>query len=150
MPQRLKFTIYLLLLVGLGSLFNPVLAQKKDAILGVWYTKEKDGKVRIYKCNGHYCGKLIWGKKAAEGEPQYDENNPDPEKRDRKLVGIKLLKDFKYDEDENQWVDGTIYNPRNGKTYNCFLDLMEDGRLKVKGYVGFSWIGKTTYWTKVE
>lgn len=45
---------------------------------------------------------------------------------------------------------GTIYDPRNGKTYECEVTLEYDGTLEVRGYVGLPLYGKTVVWTRAE
>jgi hypothetical protein len=45
------------------------------------------------------------------------------------------------------WSQGKIYDPKNGKTYSCKMTL-EGNELKVRGYVGFSLLGRTTVWTR--
>ncbi len=121
-----------------------------DAIVGVWLTQDEDGKIEIYKKEGKYYGKLIWGKelKDADGKLKLDKENPDKELRSRTLKGLVLLKGFIYNGD-NEWEKGKIYDPQNGKTYNCTMELSGD-ELKVTGYIGFSWIGRTVTWTKVK
>ncbi len=51
---------------------------------------------------------------------------------------------------EGKWTGGRIYDPNNGKTYKCTLELANDGTLKVRGYVGISWFGRTETWTRQE
>jgi uncharacterized protein (DUF2147 family) len=62
-----------------------------------------------------------------------------------------LLKDFEFD-GKDEWEDGKIYDPKNGKTYSCYIEFKDETKnlLKVRGYIGFSMIGRTTYWTRVE
>lgn len=115
---------------------------KESDIEGYWLTSEKDGKFHIYKKEGKYFGKLVWGKNPGKK----DENNPDPKLRDREVVGLEILTGFEWDEDE--WVDGEIYNPRNGKTYSCLMWLDDMNTLQVKGYIGFSLIGQQKTWTR--
>lgn len=77
-----------------------------------------------------------------------DVHNPDPKLRDRKLLGALIMWGFKPDnEEKTKWVGGQIYDPDNGKTYDCKLRL-EDGKLRIRGYVGISWFGRTTVWTR--
>lgn len=129
-------------------LATPVLSQSgSDAILGVWFNEEKDGKVMIYKEGGKYYGKIVW-REDVPGTSPLDEKNPDPNLRTRKKVGLVILNDFVYQGSE--WKDGTIYDPKSGKTYSCVIKLQSDGRLYVRGYVGISLIGRTTYWTRAE
>ena len=121
-----------------------------DELMGIWLNHEKDAHIKIYKCGDEYCGKIVWLKNPEEdGAPKKDKHNPDDSLKDRPLKGLDVLSGFNFDSDK-KWEDGTIYNPRDGKTYSCYLKIMDDGRLKVRGFVGISLIGKTNYWTRVE
>ncbi len=104
----------------------------------------------------YHCGALLCGRIAAldepldeDGKPKLDENNPDPALVARPLLGVDLAAGFSRRSDR-QWVDGTIYNPRDGKTYKCKMALQKDGTLKVRGYVGVPLFGKTVVWTRIE
>jgi uncharacterized protein (DUF2147 family) len=57
-----------------------------------------------------------------------------------------ILKGFEKDGD-NEYEDGTIYDPKNGKTYSCII-RQKGNKLSVRGYIGVSLIGRTTTWTK--
>jgi uncharacterized protein (DUF2147 family) len=121
-----------------------------DELMGIWLNHEKDAHVKIYKCGDGYCGKIVWLKEPEEdGAPKKDKHNPDNSLKNRPIKGLDILSDFSFDSDK-KWEDGTIYNLRDGKTYSCYLKILEDGRLKVRGYVGISLIGKTNYWTRIE
>jgi len=123
---------------------------KADELMGIWLNHEKDAHVKIYKCGDEYCGKIVWLKEPEEdGAPKKDKHNPDESLKTRPLKGLDILSGFTFDSDQ-KWDDGTIYNPRDGKTYSCYLKILEDGRLKVRGFVGISLIGKTNYWTRIE
>jgi uncharacterized protein (DUF2147 family) len=50
---------------------------------------------------------------------------------------------------DGAWSDGTIYDPSSGRTYRCELRLDGDDRLRLRGYVGVSWLGRTTRWVRV-
>ena len=58
-----------------------------------------------------------------------------------------MLKNFKRVE-PGLWKEGTIYDPESGKTYSCKLTLESPKRLKVRGFIGFSFIGRTQIWTR--
>jgi uncharacterized protein (DUF2147 family) len=125
-----------------------------DDILGTWYNAEKTSKIRIYKCgdgNKKYCGKIVWLAKDKEddGGPRVDKNNPDPKKRKDPMMDMVILKLFVYDKSDKEWEDGTIYDPKNGKTYSCIIKR-EGKTLKVRGYVGVSMVGRTSTWTLAE
>lgn len=118
-----------------------------DAILGIWFNEEKDAKIKVYKENGKFYGKIVWHKTGPDIS-SYDDNNPDSELQKRKKVGLIILTDFEFD--DGQWEDGDIYDPKSGKTYSCVIKLQKDGGLHVRGYIGISLLGKTTHWSKAE
>jgi uncharacterized protein (DUF2147 family) len=133
-----------------------------DAIVGVWATDpEGDGgpaHVEIYADGDQFAGKIIWLEEplytpddAGEtaGVPKEDHNNPDPALRSRPIVGLIIMKGFAFD-GKDTWHKGTIYDPENGKTYRCKVRLGGDGVLKVRGFIGFSLLGRTELWTRVK
>ena len=133
-----------------------------DAILGVWAT-EPDGEggqahIEIYMEGDRYAGKVVWleeplytadDEDGEEGEPKVDKNNPDEALQARPIMGLVLMEGFRYD-GKGLWHKGTIYDPDNGKTYKCKVKLGEDDVLKVRGFIGFSMIGRTSVWTRFE
>ena len=139
-----------LFIILLLAWYQFVTAQSADAILGVWRDGNGKGNIQIYKQNGKYFGKIIWMKtlKSPDGKPKIDRHNPNPALRNRSVVGIIMLRDFKYDDDE--WTDGYIYNPLDGKEYKGFMRLKDANTLAVRGYIGISWIGKTDTWIRVK
>lgn len=127
-------------------------ASANDKVIGNWYSEDKEAKIEIYKEGDKFFGKIVWLKepKNAEGKDKTDKNNPDEAKRSKKIVGMKMLWDFVYDED-NVWEDGKIYDAKSGKTYSCKMTLSEDGdTLEVRGYIGFSMFGRTAVWTRAK
>jgi len=132
----------------------PALAQNDpaDQILGKWLNEDKDAHVEVYKEAGKYFGKIVWLKEPNEeltGLPKLDDENSDVTLQSRPVMGLVILKDFVYDGD-GEWEDGTIYDPKNGKTYDCYMEFDEEGVLKIRGYIGISWIGRSSYWTRVN
>jgi uncharacterized protein (DUF2147 family) len=113
------------------------------AVQGNWLTEPKDGIIQITRNGEIYEGRIIGG-----NEPgKLDANSPDLAKRTLTLRGQLIIHDMKYDGD-GEWSGGTIYDPKSGSTYKCKLQLRSDGTLKVRGYIGFSLIGKTQIWTR--
>lgn len=143
------------LIIGTLLLLNVPLASvwgqaPSDGILGTWTNSEKDARFVISKQGDRFSGKMIWIKDPlVNGKPAADDKNPDAALRSRPLLGLSLLNGFKYDSD-NVWTDGKIYDPRNGKTYSCKLTLTDPKHLNVRGYIGFSLLGRTDIWTRVE
>jgi uncharacterized protein (DUF2147 family) len=140
----------------------PLLAGDGDTILGVWATDpEGEGgqaHVEIFAVDGKYSGKIVWleeplytaeDEDGDEGEPKIDKNNPDSALQSRPIMGLELMTGFQYN-GKGTWKKGTIYDPDNGKTYKCKVRLGDNGELMVRGYIGFSMIGRTSQWTRVE
>jgi len=145
--MRLKFFGFLFFLFHCFISFHIYAQANPDAILGIWFNEEKDAKIKVYKENGKFYGKIVWHKTGDDISP-FDEKNPDPELKKRKKVGLVILTDFEFD--DGQWEDGDIYDPKSGKTYSCVIKLQKDGSLNVRGYIGISLIGRTAHWTKAE
>ena len=142
---------FVLLFVSCTSLF----AASPDDIVGVWNTADNDGKVEIYKCGSHYCGKITDlkekvypadDKQGMAGKAKIDRENPDKSKRNTPIMGLVFMEGFSFD--GKIWSGGTIYDPDNGKTYKCKITLVNDKKLKVRGYIGVSLIGRTEIWTR--
>ena len=145
--MKLKFFVLIFFVAAAYIPFQLQAQANPDAILGIWFNEEKDAKIKVYKEEGKYFGKIVWHK-TGEGISPYDENNPDEELQKRKKVGLVILTDFEFD--DGQWEDGDIYDPKSGKTYSCVIKLQKDGSLHVRGYIGISLIGRTTHWSKAE
>ena len=144
-------TTAIVLLLLLTPAMN-VLAQahKGDDILGVWLNQEATGKILLYKEGNKYFGKLIWLRTALDSvthQPRTDKENPDPKLKSIPLIGLVNMKNFVFDGKE-EWSGGTIYDPKNGKTYKCYIKFESSNRLKIRGYIGISLLGRNTYWTK--
>jgi uncharacterized protein (DUF2147 family) len=141
-----KIALYILFAI-LFTVINAY-AENPDVIVGEWYNEEGTSVIEIFRCSDSYCGRIAWLKnpKNEEGKDKVDSKNPDESLRSRKLMGLQILSGFSYNGD-NQWVDGKIYDPKNGKTYSCKMSLAGD-QLNVRGYIGFSLIGRTTVWTR--
>ncbi|NQU85589.1 MAG: DUF2147 domain-containing protein [Mariniphaga sp.] len=126
-------------------------SQAADKIVGVWWNDEKTTKIQVEKKDGKYIGTIVYmiPEKYENGEPPKDDENPDPALRDRSVVGLQILEGFVYNEKKEEWKDGTIYDPKSGKTYDCFGWLESDELLKLKGFVmGLRFIGRSSEWYK--
>lgn len=126
------------------------LSQTDPVTSTLWYNDEKTAKIQIYKAaDNRYYGKVVWLKVADKnGKPKMDENNPDKSMRTAPILGLVILKDLKR-VGNNSFDDGKIYDPKNGKTYSCKMTYKND-KLDLRGYIGFSLIGRTTTWTKAD
>ncbi len=105
-------------------------------IEGRWVTEEKDSIVEIKPCGNSICGRIVKFLKAPPKPNPKDTENPNPKLRSRPIMGMAVLSGFKlHDADDGEY-KGTIYDPRNGKSYKSFLSVNDNGTLKVQGCVG--------------
>ena len=157
MSRRLLVLAFLVVVAA-----APASALESDAIVGVWATDPEGGggpaHVEIYANGDRFDGKIIWLEEPfytaddegeAPGLPKEDHNNPDPELRSRPIIGLVIMKGFVFD-GKDTWHKGTIYDPDNGKTYKCKVRFGDSGELRVRGFIGFSMLGRTEVWTPVE
>jgi uncharacterized protein (DUF2147 family) len=142
-----SFFIFFLLIFAYSIILK---AEKADDIVGQWYTENNESLVEIFKNNGKFYGKIIWLKEPnRNGKPKLDEKNPDDKLKERPIIGLLILKDFVFD-GSDEWNDGKIYDPKSGKTYSCYIKFEAKDKLKIRGYIGISLLGRTTYWTRKE
>jgi len=120
-----------------------------ESPLGQWRTvDDKSGKVKsvveIYDQGGKLFGKI-----ASLTEPNDEKGKPKictkctGADKDQPIVGLIILKSLALDGDS--YKGGTITDPEDGKVYKAEV-WVEDGKLKVRGYVGFFY--KTQTWLK--
>jgi uncharacterized protein (DUF2147 family) len=108
-------------------------AKAAAPVSGLWLTTEKDSVVEIAPCGEALCGRITRILSPTPKGPPKDTNNPDPALRSRPIQGLAILTGFK---DTGKVWQGTIYDPRAGKTYKSYLTLLANGTLQVKGCIG--------------
>ncbi len=146
MNTRQFVSVFLFLFLGLMWKAH---AQSENAILGLWYNTEKTAQIQIMKTGSEFIGKITWVKNPnTDGKPVLDRQNSDPKLQTRPILGLSILEGLKYG--GGMWKDGKIYDPNSGKTYSCEVRLKNANVLEVKGYLGFSFVGRTVEWTKVK
>lgn len=140
--KKIKLTTLLLIFISISAF------SQTDNVLGIWLTAEGDSQIQIIKTgSGTYSGKIVWMEKDIDA---IDDQNPDPKLKNRKILGLQILSNFKYNTEDNEWVDGTIYDPNNGVTYDCYMWFENDkNELKIKGFVmGMRFLGRETTWKR--
>ena len=153
----MKNTFFFAFLIGVFSFMlpnNEAQAQsfEADDLVGVWQPSHGKGRVKIEKIGDKYYGKVVWLKEPkdpATGEAKLDVNNPDASLRNRRRLGLRVLKDFQF-KGKNLWEDGTIYDPENGSTYNCKITMTDKNTLEIRGFVGVSVFGRTDVWKRAQ
>lgn len=127
-------------------------SQDADAIVGVWEPSNGKVYVKINKIDNKYYGKIVWLRVPNDpdtGKPKTDKNNPDESMKNVPLKGYRMLKDLVFD-GKDEWKDGTIYDPQNGTTYNCVINLKNKNTMEIRGYVGVKTFGRTDTWKRLE
>ena len=145
----------LTMVAGLLLVASTAFAYRADGILGSWHTKNNKSIVQIYQCGPDLCGKIISLKepvytKASEGpigRPKFDKNNSDPALRSRPIIGMQIMSGCEVT-GNNELENGHIYDPESGNTYKLNVKLENPHTLKLRGFIGFSLLGRTEYWTR--
>ena len=147
--KRLVLGVLGAIAVTLGTIVCVVLAQGNTPV-GVWKTVDDDSNeptsyVKIWIDNGELFGKvekLI----RKPGEPS------DPKctkcaggKKDQPVLGMTIISGLR--QEGEVWTGGHILDPHNGKVYDCRIKIEDGGKkLEVRGYIGFSLIGRSQTW----
>ena len=110
-------------------------AEEEDEILGYWLTSQSI--VLIDQCDDELCATIehIFVDEGTDPKLILDSNNKDKSLRDRSIVGINLIKGFKFQKGLNEYKGGKIYDPGRGRTFKSNIYLLENKNLKVEGCV---------------
>jgi len=137
-------TTLILALVGLIAF-----SQTNADIVGEWYNAEKDAVITLFEENETVSGKITWMQfpNDYKGNPKTDPLNPDEKLKFRARMGMVMMSGFAYDED-NVWDDGELYDPKKGKSYSGMMTLKDKNTIDLRGYIGFSFIGRSSTWTR--
>lgn len=118
-----------------------------QTIFGKWENRDEetgkvDSVIEVYQKDGKAYAKII---------EITDQNRQDAvcdqcsgKNKNQPILGMHILNGLEKDGEE--WSGGKILDPKNGKQYKCYIKLEEDNKLKIRGYIGFSLLGRTAYW----
>ena len=138
------------LFFGMMLMLAPMCAALAQDVVGKWKLEDGSAIVEVYKQGDAFNGKIVWLQHPTEedGSPAVDNNNPDAKLRTRQLIGLNMLSGLKKTGDE--YTGGSIYDPGNGKTYNCSMKV-EGDVLKVRGSLDKrGLLGRTMDWFRVK
>jgi len=126
-----------------------------QSILGKWKTIDDETNraksiVEIVEKDGKVFGKILQIFPLPEDDPNpiCDQCDDDDDRYNQKVVGMEVIRDLKKNGDE--WEDGTILDPENGKVYDCKLWVSKEdpNKLNVRGYIAFFF--RTQTWLRYE
>lgn len=128
----------------------PLAAAFAQDVVGKWKLEDGSAIVEVYKSGDAFNGKIVWlqNPTEADGSPAVDSNNPDKALRSRQLIGLNMLSGLK--KTGSEYSGGKIYDPGNGKTYNCSMKV-EGDILRVRGSLDKKGLlGRTMNWIRVK
>ncbi len=140
--QKTKFTLLLFILF---FTFSTSFAQKADALIGK-YQLPNNLDVEIFKENGKYFGKIIALRSFEDGQTT-DIHNSDKSKHNDPLIGMQIINGLEYDEEQKKWINGKMYGPEKGMTFNLKVIEMRANEIVVVGSKYVFW--KTLIWNKI-
>ena len=138
------------IIISMVAMLAPLAAAFAQDVVGKWKLDDGSAIVEVYKQGDAFNGKIVWLQDPTEpdGSPAVDTNNPDAKLRSRKLIGLNMLSGLK--KSGAEYTGGSIYDPGNGKTYNCSMKV-EGKVLKVRGSLDKKGLlGRTMDWFRVE
>lgn len=120
-----------------------------QTVEGLWVTiDDKTGEershVEIYKEEGQLQAKII---KLLQKESAEVCTKCKDHRKDKPIVGMHILSEMK---GEDTKYSGRILDPEDGKVYKCKLTLVEDDKIKLRGYIGSPILGRTVYWHRLK
>ncbi|MDO5655826.1 MAG: DUF2147 domain-containing protein [Flavobacteriaceae bacterium] len=120
--------------------------------IGVWKTVDDEtgqakSHVEITEKNGKLYGKVI--KILTPGKENAVCDKCSDQRKNKPILGMEILTGVKKD-GKKKWDDGKILDPNKGKTYDVSIEVVEADKLKVRGYMGVSMLGRTQYWQRVK
>ena len=144
-------TIIITLLIGVWISFMDAGGLRAEDLspLGLW--QNEDATFQIFESNGKLAAKIVALKvpKTPDGREKTDIHNPDPAKRNTPIIGLVFMSGFAK-KSEKRWEGGTVYDPESGNTYSCSMELESPEKIKARGFIGISLIGRTQYWSRVK
>lgn len=121
-----------------------------QSVLGVWKTIDdtdniEKSHIEIYEENGKVHGRVI---KLLEGATMSHCDDCSGDRKDKPIEGMVILSNMVKDGD--YYTGGEIFDPAKDNSYSCDIKLEEADKLYVRGYIGFSLLGRTQYWYRVQ
>jgi uncharacterized protein (DUF2147 family) len=112
--------------------------------VGEWLVEDGEASIRIEECGNNLCGVVA----GAKNWNETDRKNPNPELRNRPIIGMPILLDMKPTK-SNRW-EGRAYNSKNGQTYTANISLNNPQNLRVEGCVFGGLVCGGQNWTRVN
>lgn len=112
---------------------------------GLWRSETGKSRYRVSRCGSGICVNIAW---IVEGPDVRDEHNPDPTKRNRRVIGIEIVSNAK-PAGRDRW-EGRIYNFKDGKTYSVRATLQTPDRMRFAACVAGGLLCLTQHLTRLK
>jgi uncharacterized protein (DUF2147 family) len=125
-------------------------AEDLSSPIGRWKTfddksGEARGIVRIYEQDGKFFGRLEQSF-TPDAESRVCSVCTD-ERKNQPIIGLMIIRNVKLENGE--YGGGDILDPDTGSVYRCKFHLEQGGtRLAVRGFIGFSLLGRSQTWQR--
>ena len=121
-----------------------------QTVVGKWYSldpeDQKETIIELYVKEGKLFGKIV---ALLQNEDKNKTCHKCPKEfKDKPLLGLEILRGFSLE--DNIWTKGVILVPKTGREYKCNISIDDKQRLVIRGYIGFSLLGRSTYWYRAE
>jgi uncharacterized protein (DUF2147 family) len=120
-----------------------------SAMLGGTWMFSNRVALQFFDCSGLLCGKIVWLLRPDNpaGQPDLDYRNPDPALRQRHLCGLTIIWGMQSNA-QDQWSNGSLYDPKDGITYNVTAELTSLSTITARVYRGTPLLGRTEILTR--
>lgn len=138
------------ILISMILMLAPLAAAMAQDVVGKWKLADGSAIVEVYQQGNVFNGKIVWlqNPTEADGSPAVDGKNPDAKLRKRQILGLNMLSGLS--KQGTEYSGGSIYDPGNGKTYNCSMKV-EGDILRVRGSLDKKGLlGRTMDWYRVK
>lgn len=116
-----------------------------DPVEGLWRVSDGKATMRLTIEKGQLIGRIT---EVSDKTRTHDVNNPDPQQRSRKLIGLPMV--WGFSKKGSQWEGGRVYDVSQGKTYRGKIWLEGKDKLVMRGFVGISLLGRSAEWRRVQ
>jgi uncharacterized protein (DUF2147 family) len=134
-----------------AALLTPAPARAADPS-GHWLTQDGDATIRIGRCGGALCGRIVALREPRDpetGRTKTDEHNRNDSLRSRPLIGVSIVVGMQPSARPGQWT-GQVYNPEDGGTYPAKLILLNPRSLRIEGCIVPEVFCDGQTWTRVR
>ena len=143
------FSLVVFALAAVAPACAQQLSPKLQNAVGHWQVMNSDGtpggKVDTTIENGKLFGRVT---EVRPGRTPHDVcDKCSGEYKNQLILGMVILRNFHTQGDD--WVDGTVVDPENGKRYSGKIWAVGNDKLHLRGFVGISLLGRTEEWVRL-